>query len=120
MGYTWQDAKKTVEKYFFDKCSITVFQPFETAWGEERFVQAEGKEIICRLVEEPLMVQEEGLLSMTEGRAILLYPVKENLEAGSSVTVTKAGGQTKYFFTVGESVTYKTHKEAVLMKASKI
>lgn len=120
MKYTWKHAKKAVEKYFLDKCNITVFQSFETTWGEERFIQEEEKEIICRLVEEPLMVQEKGLLSYEEGKAILLYPIEENLEAGSSITVTKAEGKTKYFFTVGESISYKTHKEAVLSKANSI
>ena len=120
MGYTWENAKKAVEKYFFDKCNIAVYESFETEWGEARWIQREEKEIICRLVEEPLMVREKGLLSMSEGRATLLYPVEENLEAGSSVTVTKAGGEKKYFFTVGESIFYNTHKEAVLMKENSI
>lgn len=116
----YSNARKAVESTFLDQCSFTDFTHFVTEWGEERCKEKEERRIPCRLIEEPFSTGHDGVFAEVAGDAILLYPVQENLQEGSSVKVKRKGMQEIYFFTIGESVSYSTHKEAVLTKKRKI
>lgn len=115
---TWQAAKKAVERRFCDRCSVTEYRTETTAWGEERFVLVEPHEMVCRLVETGEGTELEGLLAYGQKEAILLYPAEEWIGPGSQVKVTKKSGRVAVFYTVGNSVDYQTHREAVLTSRS--
>lgn len=115
---TWQAAKKAVESRFSDSCNVTEWHTVTTSWGEERFELEEPKKMPCRLVETGEGTELEGLLAMGKREAILLFPAEEHISAGSQVEVTKENGDQAVFYTIGESVYYQTHHEAVLTRES--
>ncbi|MBR4934375.1 MAG: hypothetical protein IKZ01_00735 [Anaerotignum sp.] len=119
MKRDFENAKKAVEKLFWDTCYVEIFAEESTEWGETLHSAGEEDSFPCRLTEKAKVSNENGLLTKVENTIVLLYPAEKEIKAGSAVRVRKENGAERRYTAAGESLSFLTHK-AVGLKRSDV
>lgn len=116
MKKAFEQARKAVERLFWDTCYVEIFSDETTAWGECLHQKGEGDTFPCRLTEKATACGESGLLAQTEKTVILLYPAEKELAAGSAVRIRKENGEERRYIAAGDSQVFLTHKAVGLRR----
>lgn len=121
MKKAFEQARKAVERLFWDTCYVEIFREEETAWGETLHQKGEVQVgFPCRITEQTKSIGTNGLLAETEQTAILLYPTEQEIPAGSALFIRRENGEEWRYFAAGESQIFLTHKACGLKRRETI
>lgn len=116
MKKAFEQAKKAVERLFWDTCYVEIFSEETAAWGESLHQRGEGDAFPCRLTEKATACGADGLLAKMEKTVILLYPAQKEIAAGSHVRIRKENGEERHYIAAGDSQIFLTHKAVGLRR----
>ncbi len=119
-GDSIENIKKDIERFFKQKCFVTVWQEQKTDWGETLIIEEEQiTEMPCRLCRNvKTAVKNTVLPSEIVYDAILLFPKEYVILAGSKIEVEQEYGENLVFYCAGEMIDYDTHNEIALKRES--